>query len=215
MKTHLILMCSLILILSPFLSAHQQFKDLTLDSAGIRELDIECGAGFLKISTEKGLSRINVEAEIIVEGMNKDKASKYIQDEVVLSLKKRGDTAYLISKFRPMNSFFSTRERSINLTVHIPSEINLDVDDGSGSIWIENVKGALKVHDGSGDMRIRNISKGAKITDGSGNMDLYDITGNVKIDDGSGNMDIEGVRGNLHVNDGSGNFTAKDIQGMI
>jgi len=214
MKSGLFL-CILLLFLTPFLFAHQELKDLTIDSTGLSKLDIECGAGFLKIHTKKELSHIDVEAEISIKGISKDKASKYVKDEVILRLEKRGSTAYLVSKFKPLASLFSLRERSINLTVHIPSEIDLDVDDGSGSVWIENLQGKLKVHDGSGSMMIQNIGSDARITDGSGNMQIYEIAGNLEVDDGSGDLDIKGVRGNLDVDDGSGDFTAIDIQGYV
>lgn len=214
MKTKISL-CALFLILAPFLMAHEEFKDLTLDAAGINNLDINCGAGFCKVYGQKGLSEIKVEAQIIIKGLNQEKAQKYINEEVVLSLNKRGSTAYLVSNFRPHSHFFSFRERAINITVSIPYEMNLEVDDGSGSLLIENIQGRLKLNDGSGEMQVRKINGDVKITDGSGDMKIFDIQGNLEIDDGSGNIEVTGIQGDLMVKDGSGNFKAVDIEGLV
>lgn len=208
-------LCALFLIWAPFLLAHEEFKELSLDSAGVDNMDINCGAGFCKVYGQKELSKIKVEAEIILQGMNQEKALEYIKEEVVLSLNKRGSTAYLVSNFRPMSSFFSYRERVINITVHIPQKMNLEVDDGSGSLLIENIKGRLKLNDGSGDMWIKIITGDTRITDGSGDMRAHDVIGNLNIDDGSGNIEVIGINGDLIVKDGSGDFKAVDIQGFI
>jgi len=74
-------LCALFLVLAPFLLAHEEFKDLTLDSAGINNLDINCGAGFCKVYGQKGLNKINVEAEIVIKGLSQEKAKKYIEEE--------------------------------------------------------------------------------------------------------------------------------------
>jgi DUF4097 and DUF4098 domain-containing protein YvlB len=208
-------LCALFLILAPFLQAHDEFKDLSLDATGIKNLDISCGAGFCKVYGQKGLNKINMEAEIMIKGLSSEKAQKYIEKEVVLSLEKRGSTAYLVSKFRPHSPFFSYRERVINLTVYIPYEMNLDVDDGSGSLLIENIQGRLKLNDGSGETRIQKITGDVNITDGSGEMQIFDVQGNLDIHDGSGNIVVTGIQGDLIVEDGSGNFKGVDIKGVV
>jgi len=208
-------LCVLFLMLAPFLLAQGEFKDLTLDASRINNLDINCGAGFCKVYGQKGLNRIDVEAEIIIKGLNQKEAQKYIEEKVVLSLKKRGNTAYLVSKFRPQSSFFNFRERVINITVHMPYKTNLEVDDGSGYLSIDNLDGRLKLNDGSGEMQVRKINGDVKITDGSGDIQILEVQGNLDINDGSGNTEVTGINGDLTVNDGSGDFKALDIQGLI
>ena len=46
---------------------------------------------------------------------------------------------------------------AINLDVELPENIALQVDDGSGSIEIENIGGPVTVDDGSGSMSIKDI----------------------------------------------------------
>jgi hypothetical protein len=210
-----IFLCSLLLILTPFLLAHEEVKDLTLDSAGINNIDINCGAGFCKVYGQKRLNKINVEAEIIIKGLNQEKAKEYIEDEVVLSLEKRGDTAYLVSNFRPRSSFFSYRGRVINITVHLPYEMNLDLVDGSGSLLIENIHGRLKLKDGSGEMQILDVQGNLDIEDGSGNIEVTGVNGDLMVKDGSGDFKAVGVEGVVDVDDGSGTIRIKDALGNV
>jgi hypothetical protein len=191
-------------------------KTLTLDAQSIEKLDIDCGAGFLKISGMKNSSEIEVLAEIYVSDIDRDRAEEFLEKTLRLSLEKDDDEAILESGFDYRGSFweklFDDRPSvRVDLTVQVPAEIDLKIDDGSGSIEIENIDGSVKLDDGSGEISIQGISGDVRIDDGSGEVHIADVGGDVKIDDGSGEIIVRDVGGTVRVDDGSGTIKIRGV----
>jgi hypothetical protein len=194
--------------------SYEEVKHLSLSAAGINTMEFDCGAGFLEVSGVDGLNEIKVDAEIVLKGFSNAEAKRLMERCVKLSLEKRGARAVLISKIE-CSSLFDWGEKAINLTVKVPKKIDLIVDDGSGSITIEDINGDLEIDDGSGSIEISNINGRLDIEDGSGTITLYKITGNIEIEDGSGTIDIGNTTGDIDIDDGSGDIEAEDIRGAI
>jgi DUF4097 and DUF4098 domain-containing protein YvlB len=214
MKFRIILMAVFFLCTS-FTFAYEDVRNLSLSAKGINELSIDCGAGFLKVNGQKGLTEIKVEAEIVLEGKSEKDAEEFLKKYLDLSLEKRGSRAVLTSDFKEYRSIFSFGNKLINLTVSIPAEMDLDVDDGSGYIKIEDIAGNLVIDDGSGDIEIVNTKGNVDVDDGSGEIELEEINGDVSVDDGSGEIKVEGVSGDLSVDDGSGSIIIRNIGGNV
>ena len=195
-------------------------KSLTLPAEGLKELTIDCGAGFLKVEGSDNLSEIRVEAEIIIEGLSEDETVEFLERHVELSLKERGNKAYLKSHIENPGEFFSSlmsgsRGQQINLTVQMPSNLDLDVDDGSGFIEIRNIGGELDLDDGSGEMTIRNIRGDVDIDDGSGTATVEEVGGDLDFTDGSGDLEIVNISGSAEINDGSGSIIIRGVKGDV
>jgi DUF4097 and DUF4098 domain-containing protein YvlB len=209
-----------LLFILPARAEYVEVKNLTLPSEDISKLVIDCGAGFLDIRGDETIDRIEVAAEIVIEGMSDKKARDFVEKRTELRLKKRGDRAYLTSRFEdgifsPGGLFRRDESGMINLTIKLPRNIALDIDDGSGRISIENMEKDIVLDDGSGAMEIFDIEGDLDIDDGSGSIDLRNIAGSVRIQDGSGEIDIDHVSGKLFINDGSGSISARDIKGDV
>ena len=138
-----VIFLALFFLCATLTSAFQEVKKLSLSAEGIKRLEIDCGAGFLIVSGQEGLKSINAEAEIILEGRSEDKAQKFIQERVRLSLERQGEKAILISQMKERFSAFSFRKKLINLTVYVPIDIDLEVDDGSGRMKVESIRGKV------------------------------------------------------------------------
>lgn len=209
-----------LLTISSWSGEYNMERELTLDAQAIKLLEIDCGAGFLKVSGMQNTKEIKVQAEIYVSDIDRDRAEEFLEKTVRLYLERDGDQAILESEFEYRNSFwekiFNHRPNvRIDLTVYVPREIDLKIDDGSGYIIVENIDGSVKLDDGSGETTLRSISGDVWLDDGSGEIDISDIGGNVEIDDGSGEITVSDVRGNVRVDDGSGSIkirgVAKDV----
>ncbi len=191
--------------------AYEEVKNLSLSAQGIDTLEIDCGAGFLKVYGREDLQNIEVEAEIILEGLSDQKAQRFIREKVNLSLERRGSRAELVSEMKRYSSFFSFRNKVINLTVNLPKNMDLNIDDGSGEMMVEDIVGKVYIEDGSGTMDIKNITGDLTIDDGSGDIKVFDVKGDVDIDDGSGTVNVEDVSGNLSIDDSSGTICVRNI----
>jgi DUF4097 and DUF4098 domain-containing protein YvlB len=195
-------------------------RNLKLPAEDLKKLEIDCAAGFLKVNGIPGLQEIQVEAEIVVKDMDDDRAQKELQRYLELSLEKYGQRATLISDFDhsafSMSSILGKKTQvSINLTVKMPREMDLEVDDGSGAVEIQNITGDVLIDDGSGEIEIKNINGDVDIDDGSGELIIERIKGDVKIDDGSGELLVTEIEGSVFIDDGSGKITIDGIVGDV
>lgn len=199
-----------ILLASSLAFSGQETKKLILSAEGIDKLEIDCGAGFLKVQGMEGLNAIEVKAEIFVRGVDDKDMKKFIEGHVKLTLEKEGRRAILVSevKDRPIFSFRGAR---IDLTVNVPGKMGLGIDDGSGSIDLTHITGNVSIEDGSGDIQVEDIQGDLEIDDGSGEIELRTISGDVTIDDGSGSLVAYDIGGSLTVEDGSGSI---DVDGV-
>jgi DUF4097 and DUF4098 domain-containing protein YvlB len=201
---------TMIFLAGPLGFSAQEVKTLSLPAEGIHKLDIDCGAGFLKVHGVDGLGAIEVKAEIRARGLDQAEMKKFIEDHVKLTLENRSGRAVLTSQIKERGPF-SFGDAAIDLTVAVPQKIHLSVDDGSGEIDIRDILGNLSIEDGSGGLRVENIQGNLEIDDGSGEIEVRGITGDVKVDDGSGSLSVFDVGGSLTIEDGSGDI---DVDGV-
>ena len=187
----------------------------SLPADGLDELMIDCGAGFLHVTGVDSLKSIEVEAEIIVRGKRDRDMEDYVADNVRLELKRQGNRAVLVSDFKNPIRGISFRERVINLTVRVPRDLDVKVDDGSGEISLSHIDGDIQIDDGSGTVVIRDIRGNVDIDDGSGTIEVSGVSGSVTIDDGSGTIDISDVEEDVEVSDGSGSIYIDTIGGDV
>ncbi len=210
-----IIFVALFFLCASFTFAYEDVRNLSLSAQGIEKLEIDCGSGFLKVSGQEGLREIKVEAEIVLEGKSEKSAEEFLKKYLKLSLEKRGSRAVLTSGFESYRSLFSFSNKLVNLTVSMPKNMDLDVDDGSGYIKINDIAGNVNVDDGSGSIEIVNAKGNVEVDDGSGEILLEKITGDVSVGDGSGDVEVEGVSGDVSVNDGSGSIFIRNIGGNV
>jgi len=211
-----IFLLGLIFLSANLAFSYQDVRELSLPAEGIKKLEIRCGAGFLEVRGREDLQEIEVMAEIKVSGLREEKAQKLINEKVRLSLEKKGEKAVLLSKFHePVSVFFSFREKLINLTVNVPKNMPLSIDDGSGWVRIENIAGEVEIDDGSGSIRIEDITGKVEIDDGSGEIQVEKIEGALEIDDGSGEIEMKSISGDVFIDDGSGDIEMKGILGSV
>ena len=215
-----------------------EIKELSLSSEGISAMNIECGAGFLKLKGVEGLDEIKVKADVIAGNKKGKELDEFIEENVELSLERHGHRAVLISRIEPSGfsfSLFSLKNgnKRIDLTVEVPKVMNVEIkdgsgdielkningevniDDGSGSIEVEDVKGEFEIHDGSGDLEINNIDAKTEIHDGSGELSIHNVKGEMEIRDGSGSMVIKDATGEVTISDGSGDIKIDKVMGDL
>ena len=219
MKIFIVLLTSLSLAFA--LTADlKETRELGLSTDGIDLLEIDCGAGFLKIKGDSQADRIEVKADVYIDVVDTKDFEKIAKEQLELELKKEGKKAVLTANFGDKSSllsgfFSSSINKRIDLTVTIPQRLNLSVDDGSGYIMIKDVQGNIVLDDGSGSMVIVHSGGKVEIDDGSGDVEARDIGGSIIIDDGSGDLLCDKVEGDCIIDDGSGDITITNAGGEV
>jgi hypothetical protein len=195
--------------------SYVEFRDLTLSVEGIDRFEADCGEGSLTIIGVEEMDRIEVKVEIYVKSRRDAYAEQFVEDYMLLTLRKKGTKAVLVSHFDNDKFIRLAREKAINLKVKIPANMNIYVDDDSGWVKVMNIDGNLKVDDNSGELTILNIRGDVDIDDDSGRIEVDDITGDVYIDDDSGDIYAENIKGEVEIYDNSGAIVVKNTEGDV
>jgi hypothetical protein len=176
----------------------QDTRTLELDVATGSRFIIESGAGPMTVEGDDGNS-IRVEADIY---------QRTSSDDYTLELALDGENEARLVVNTPMSSF--GKSDYIDVRVRVPSSIQLEIDDGSGSLRVSNLDGDVDIDDDSGSLDIANIGGNLNVDDGSGSVTIERIGGDVSIDDGSGSINVSDVGGKVTVKDGSGSINVTD-----
>lgn len=180
-------------------------RELELPMEGISKLRIETGAGKLIVKGDPAATEIIVNGEI--------RRSKNVKkSKVVFELEKKGEIAELTSDFK---GGFGFEYMNLDMTVTLPSDIALEIDDGSDNIEIRDVLAPIQIKDGSGELLVERSGPIMEITDGSGSIDLTETKGDLVLDDESGNITMKGHEGAIQILDGSGDIHVHDVQGDV
>lgn len=190
-------------------SDYEEVRKLEVDAGGVSEFVIDAGAGSMTVKGDAGAKSIEVTATIQVNTGDEEKARKAIAKRLTLTLDQKGDRAILKSFFN--NGMWGGTNGSVMLEIIMPTGIALRIDDGSGSILVEDVQADIAINDGSGSIRIYNVGA-VDIDDGSGSIDIRNANGDVVIVDGSGSIKVEAVNGSVTIDDGSGSINVDDVE---
>lgn len=177
----------------------QETRELQTTIADDGRFELDVGAGSLRLTGDEKADAIHVRAEIYQTTAN---------DDYTLALELEEDgLARLVAD--TASSFIGGSDR-IDLSITVPARLNVNINDGSGSITIATLVGDLDIEDGSGSLRVSDVQGNLVVDDGSGSITISDITGNVSIDDGSGSISVENISGKATVSDGSGSIEVED-----
>lgn len=182
---------------------HQQ-RQLQLSASGLTELKAETEAGDLKIIGVKGLSQIEVSADLYSSETR----------PFTLTLEKQGSAAVLKAVGGSCIGICTGSSAYADLVVKVPTELALTLQDGSGDISIEGLSSDLQIEDGSGNLTVQG-GKDLLLEDGSGHLSLTQFSGNLSIEDGSGDSLIRQVTGSVLLEDGSGDIDIQNVSAMV
>ncbi|MBA3657201.1 MAG: hypothetical protein H0W69_07605 [Gemmatimonadaceae bacterium] len=184
-------------------------RNATVNASGAKRIEIDASAGFLKI--KGGTSS----TEVKITGLARASSQNLLR-EIKLVAERRGEVVYIKADIEERNNSWGDNcYRALDLTIDVPSQLPLEIEDGSGEIVISGTAG-IRLTDGSGSIDIQNIGGPVVIEDGSGEIQLRNIRGNIEIDDGSGEIVARGVTGDLVIkDDGSGSIEGYDVSGSF
>ncbi len=170
------------------------------------ELRIDASAGYLRVVGDDRAT------EVVVEGVACAADAEDLE-RIELDTRRRGSTLIVAADLPDINWGWNSYVR-LDLTVRVPSNLALDIDDGSGSIELTNV-GPTRIEDGSGEIEIERVNGDLRIDDGSGEIEVRSVRGKVTIEeDGSGGIRIADVEGDVDIDeDGSGSISIRDVGG--
>ncbi len=180
-------------------------REDSVDAAGVESVEIDAGAGYLRVIGENGAAQIRARGEACA-------SSEALLEEIRLEVDRSGDRLRIVARM-PESSWRSHTAR-LDLTIELPSSVAVDIDDGSGSIEVRNVA-SLEIDDGSGSIEVEDVAGDVEIEDGSGEIEIAGVGGQVRIEDGSGEIELRRVGSVLIDEDGSGEIDIEEVEGAV
>jgi hypothetical protein len=183
-------------------------RSATVPTAGVQRIEVFARAGTLRIDGRPGIR------EVRVTGMARA-SSRRLLDDIKLIAESKNGTLYVEADIPERDSDWRDDYMGLDLVIEVPSELPLQVEDGSGELEIRNV-GALDLKDGSGEATIEHVGGRLRMRDGSGEIRILDVKGDVEVTDGSGTLDIRQVEGNVEVGSkGSGELRVEQVSKSV
>lgn len=186
--------------------------DFSVDAASLESLRLDVGAGKLSIQGNSANNEVRVVATACA-------SSRSRLEDLELTHRTRDDDLLIRTEHYHSGSFSSWFNlgniySTIDIEVTMPSDLTVDVDDGSGGVEISNVS-SVSLDDGSGSIQIEDISGNVDVDDGSGAITISGVSGIVSVDDGSGPMRIRDSNEVTLINDGSGEISIENIHSNV
>ena len=173
-----------------------------LSASDAERLTVTAGSGSLIVEGRLGVSAVTATATTCA-------SEEWMLDEMDVALNRRGSTVDIETSY-PEDAWRRDGYARIDLRVEVPLGMPAEIEDGSGSATLSGL-GDLRINDGSGELYVEDIRGTLDIEDGSGGIEIRSVQGDVFVDDGSGSMDIVGVTGSVTVEDGSGSMDIRDV----
>ncbi len=190
-------------------------KELSIKVLNHSSIFIDTGSGALNIM---GTDSDKVRVAAIIHSddyKNLEALQQAFDEKMEFSIASKSSKIVLKALNKKSLFTFSRHNILMDLTVFVPRDLKVEIDDGSGSITLSDINNSVVIDDGSGSISLNNIGGNVIIDDGSGNTNLSNIDGNVIIDDGSGTITIDKVTGDVSIDDGSGAINITNLHGKF
>jgi hypothetical protein len=178
--------------------AHEETR--TAQLTGASSLDVDASAGTLRIEGRAGVNAVRIEAHLCAS------SAALLEDMELDAEVSRGTARVTVDLPDHMGN---RRYARMDLVIVVPQGMPARIDDGSGATWISGL-GDAEINDGSGELTVEDMRGSVEIIDGSGAVGVTDVAGSLTIEDGSGELTIRGVRGAVRIEDGSGSIEVAD-----
>jgi len=164
----------------------------------------------LRVSTDDGDVTIigsdqkQIDARVTTEGY------KISSSDVRIEESQNGDHVVISVKMPHFNfSFFGGKHKSVKVELHVPRELELDVETSDGDVVAQNVAGRVHFSTGDGNVTAPAVHGDIRLHTGDGHISGTNFDGTLDADTGDGNLQISGRFDSLSLKTGDGNIEAQ------
>jgi hypothetical protein len=188
---------------------HRAHRAANLNMAGVSRVVVIAKAGSLRVEGRDGARTIAASGEACA-------SEDSVLRDITLTATLDGSTARIEAHVPSVDgwSFFGGDNAQLDLTVTLPPNVPVEINDTSGGMTVVNV-GTCSIDDTSGEIDVRRVHGDLTIHDTSGAILVEDVDGSVQIPrDGSGEIEVRRVKRNVWIGyKGSGSIYVSDVAG--
>jgi DUF4097 and DUF4098 domain-containing protein YvlB len=166
------------------------------------------GRADLRVATDDGDVTIvgadqkQIDAHVTTQGY------KIASNEVHIEESQNGDHVVVSVKV-PHFSFSFGRHKSIKVELHVPRDLELNVETSDGNVVAQNVAGRIHFNTGDGNVTATDVHGDIRLHTGDGHIEGTNFDGSLDADTGDGNLRIGGRFDSLSLKTGDGNIEAQ------
>ena len=142
-----------------------------------------------------------IDVHVITQGY------KIASSEVRIEESQNGDQVTVSVKLPHLNwSLWGGRHKSIRVEVHVPRDLDLEVQTSDGSVTAQDLSGRVQFSTGDGNVTASAIRGQIRLHTGDGHIEGTNFDGALEADTGDGNLRISGRFDSLELKTGDGNI---------
>ena len=132
---------------------------------------------------------------------------KIASSEVRIEESQNGNQVTVSVKLPHLNwSLWGGRHKSIRVEVHVPRDLDLEVQTSDGSVTAQDLSGRIQFSTGDGNVTASAIRGQIRLHTGDGHIEGTNFDGALEADTGDGNLRISGRFDSLELKTGDGNI---------
>lgn len=97
----------------------------------------------------------------------------------------------------------------VDLDVTVPTNANVQIDSGSGSIEVDGTTGSVTAHSLNGDVTLNSVQGTVQASSSNGDVTLSNVTGQMTLQDANGDITATNVSGAMNATNGGGDINVK------
>lgn len=193
-------------LISLFLAFNASAQTETIE----KNFDVSRG-GTLTINSDQGSIEIETwNKENIAVDVRKKARSQNKLDDFEVSFDHQGKNLTIEGDGARNNNV------SVKYTIKLPSNYNLDLKTGGGSIEVGDLSGIIKVRTSGGSIDIGNVAEGSVDADTSGgSIAVGDVNGSLKVNTSGGSIKLGKITGTSNIDTSGGSIKLKSGGGDV
>lgn len=170
------------------------------------------GHARVRVETDDGAVRVTtgdikqVEIRIVYSGYKLD-------HDLRVSTEQNGDSVEVIAKTSGNFWSWGVRHANLRVEVHMPTNADLSVRSGDGSVEATTVNGNVDITSGDGSITVDGLKGNMRFRSGDGHIEGRGLDGMVDASAGDGHISLDGRFDGLNIRTGDGSVSARATAG--
>ncbi len=172
--------------------------------------------GTLRVSTDVGSLKIagtgSNEVSVVAEMRGRDRDV----DAFEITAEQTGNGVEVRGKAKAKHGWFwNSTDLTVEYTIQVPREYNLDVQTSGGDVAVNALKGSVHGGTSGGNIVLGSIEGKVTMETSGGDLRVEKVVGDLKMETSGGNVTIGDVKGAVDVETSGGDIRLGEVQGRV
>ena len=158
------------------------------------------------------VDRITVDVRKTIVAETQEDADQ-LSEVLTFSIREEPPGFRIVSTFNRDENTVRGRRFRTSLTVRVPMESNLRIDNRNGDVSLSGLRGDQAISNAFGEVAVRGIEGSLDLNNRNGNVAIESVSGSATIENAFARTEVRNVGGNLAVDTRNGDVDVSDVNG--